>query len=58
MGVSPWTTPYQLWQQKISGEGIKANGAMQRGNRLEPEALKWFEEKMGVQLDSPGVCDP
>lgn len=55
MGVSPWTTPYQLWEQKISGKQIQETPAMRRGKDLEPYAMSCFESMMGVKLESQ-VC--
>jgi putative phage-type endonuclease len=47
MGVSPFKTAYQLWQEKL---GLRANEntyAMQRGHDLEPKARYAFEQEMG-----------
>jgi putative phage-type endonuclease len=44
MGISPYTTPYQLWEEKVGlKSGFKGNWATQRGNRLEPQARAHFE---------------
>jgi putative phage-type endonuclease len=55
VGVSPWTTPYQLWQEKLSltKEGQKT-GAMHRGNVLEEPARHLFESMTGL-LTAPEV---
>lgn len=51
MRKSPWKTPYQLWQQKLSlAEDKPSNFAMERGNDLEPIARKALEEKLGMPL--------
>ncbi len=45
LGVSPWKTAYELWEEK-TGKGIKqpfTNPYMQRGIDLETEALRAFE---------------
>ena len=46
MNVSPWKSPYELWQEKL---GIKKstfeNAFMQRGKSLESEARGVFESK-------------
>lgn len=50
MGVSPWKTPYQLWQEKI-GFGLpeeQDNPAIRRGNALEEEARQLFSEEIGA----------
>lgn len=55
MQVSPWATPYSLWQEKLSliKEGQKTS-AMQRGNILEEPARQVFEEMTGL-LTAPQV---
>lgn len=51
MGVSPWSTPYQLWLEK---QGLKEPKAMtcfmQRGIDLQDEALECFEKMTGLQM--------
>ena len=55
MGVSPWKTPLQLWEEKChSPSNVQINAEMIRGNELEPEALAKFEELTGY-LMSPKV---
>jgi putative phage-type endonuclease len=52
LGISPYTTPFELW---LAMTGIRekepfneyAVAAMKRGTVLEPEARKLFEERMG-----------
>lgn len=48
MEVSPWKTPYQLWQEKLSLTTNKKNFAMARGHSMEPEALRALEEQTGL----------
>lgn len=48
MGVSPWKTPYQLWEDKTGRTPYKdpaeeTNFAQERGNRLEPKARREYE---------------
>jgi len=50
MGVSPWATPYQLWEQKVSGMERESNSAMKRGVEMEETARRSFEKKMGVEV--------
>jgi len=49
MGVSPWSTPYALWEEKV---GIRENRvptrSMQRGNALEKEARECFTKMTGI----------
>jgi putative phage-type endonuclease len=49
MGVSPWKTPYQLWEEKTGRVEEKSipNFAMQRGIDLEPKARAYYELLMG-----------
>lgn len=53
LGVSPWRTPFELWQEK-TGEGVQVtphkNPWMQRGIDMEPEALKAFEDATGYLM--------
>lgn len=50
MGVSPWRTPYELWNDKVYGSSQEQNSSMKRGNELEPVARSWFENTMNVCL--------
>lgn len=50
LGVSPWVTPYQLWEQKISNKETYVNQAMKRGIEMEEAARRCFEDKMGVEV--------
>lgn len=48
MGVSPWRTPYQLWQEKMGFvESQSSSSAMQRGIEMEPIALEEYESLVG-----------
>lgn len=38
MGVSPWKTPYQLWQEKVGFKTCDSNSWMKRGLESEEEA--------------------
>lgn len=51
MGVSPWSTPYQLWEQK-TGRVVKdhSNWATQRGNDMEPRARARIELDTGMEF--------
>lgn len=50
MGVSPWTTPYQLWLQKTGRATPHVTAAMQRGTDLEPAARVAYEERTGLVM--------
>jgi putative phage-type endonuclease len=50
LGLSPWTTPYQLWLQKTGRSVQAANHAMLRGTELEPAARLAYEEQTGLVM--------
>lgn len=50
MKASPWTTPYQLWEQKVFQTETPDNPYMKRGRDMEPIARACLEKKLGVQL--------
>lgn len=47
MGVSPWSTPYQTWRNKIMPRKSQDSSSMKRGRDLEPRARAEFEMKIG-----------
>lgn len=47
LGLSPWTTPYQLWLMKTGRHVQAVTHAMQRGTDLEPAARLAYEEHTG-----------
>lgn len=56
MGVSPWKTPYQLWEIKTGRvEEEVGNWATQRGNELEPKARAHLELRIGLDF-TPILC--
>lgn len=51
MGVSPWSTPYKLWETKIGlTKPNFSNYATQRGHELEPVARAQYELETGVAM--------
>ncbi len=60
MGVSPWMTPYQLWEEKTgrTARNQEGNWATQRGNRLEPMARAHFEMTIGYDCPATLVTHP
>lgn len=59
MGVSPWRTPLQLYQEKIGLIGQqKENEAMARGTQLEDEARKKFEKVMNCKVTPKRLFSP
>lgn len=44
LGLSPWSTPHDLWMAKVHGDSFEGNEAMEWGKRLEPVIVdKWSE---------------
>lgn len=50
LGLSPWTTPYELWLQKTGRDTQAVSYAMQRGTDLEPAARLAYEEQTGLVM--------
>lgn len=61
MGLSPYKTPYQLWQEKtgrLTPPDLSNNPNVQRGHRLEDEARQLAEETHNeVLLPICGICE-
>ncbi len=54
MGVSPWNTPFGLWEIKTGrGRKTESNWAMERGNELEPKARNYYQ--LYCDIDMPPV---
>lgn len=52
MGVSPWKTPFQLWEEKLAlGKPQAMNAAMKRGHDLEPLARETYIFETGVIVE-------
>lgn len=56
MGLNPWHTKLQLWQEKCLGWTKEVNNAMRRGTQMEEQARKAYEFQSGV-LVSPMVAE-
>jgi len=56
LGISPWKTPYQLWEEKISGAETAVNAAMQIGSDNEPVARNLFNERWEMNMQ-PAVYE-
>lgn len=57
MGVSPWTTRFQLWQQKTKVKKKEFSGnawAQDRGHQMEPKIRAEYEIRLGF-IDLPPV---
>lgn len=50
MGVSPWKTPRQLWDERIYKKADEDTRSKKRGRDLEEPARRCFEKKMGMQV--------
>jgi putative phage-type endonuclease len=48
LGLSPYLSPFELWEQKMFGKHSEQNGAMSRGAALEPQARECFEKLTGI----------
>lgn len=56
MGVSPWSTPYLLWKDKVFGSPEKEqNSAMKRGTELEPIVRGMLENDTCMLLEPKNV---
>lgn len=59
MGVSPWKTIYQLWEDKVGlSEDKETNFAQQRGIDLEPEARNAYMIMTGNIVEPRQVFHP
>ncbi len=50
MKISPWQTPYQLWENKLFGKDKEQTSAMKRGSYYEEEARGAFEKEMNLSV--------
>lgn len=57
LGVSPWSTPYQLWQQKLGLITPEVNAAMLKGTELEPAARAAYEARTGLVMQPLVLVD-
>ncbi len=56
LGLSPWKTAYQLWEEKVGlKESEPVNERMQRGIDLEPKARECFNHMVSLKVE-PLVC--
>jgi len=59
MGVSPWSTPYLLWKEKVYGTVEKeANAAMKRGTELEAMVREMLENDTCTLLEPRNITHP
>jgi putative phage-type endonuclease len=57
LGVSPWLTPYQLWQQKLRLTEPVVTPVMLRGTELEPAARAAYEARTGFVMQPLVLVD-
>jgi putative phage-type endonuclease len=55
MGVNPWKTPFQLFEEKLGYRSVEKNDAMREGTRLEPYARAKLQELFQLELNA-AVC--
>lgn len=59
MGVSPWKTPLELWQDKVYGNSVQLdNPSMKRGRDLEEKARQEFEKIVGTLVAPDNIIHP
>lgn len=59
MGVSPWRSPYKLWEDKLGlAPDQEDNYAMQRGRELEPIAREAYQLYTGNIVEPEQVFHP
>jgi putative phage-type endonuclease len=57
LGLSPWCTPYQLWQVKLGLIEPEVTPAMRHGSEMEPVARAAFEQQSGIIIQPLVVVD-
>jgi len=57
LGVSPWMTPYQLWQIKLGLVEPEVTPAMLHGTQLEPQARAAYEALTGQVMQPLVLVD-
>lgn len=50
LGISPYRTSYQLWEEKVFGKEQIQTSAMARGHELEETARQEFEKLTGISV--------
>lgn len=58
LGENPYTTPYQLWHQKMGFETVEVNRAMQFGIDNEDAARERYIESTGLEMAPMVVIHP
>lgn len=62
LGLSPWSTPFQVWQSKVDPQPDEDSPVLERGRYLEAGLLEWTAAKTGAKsfergpaLKEPGL---
>ena len=50
MGVSPWSTPYDKWEEKVMRKQSEDNASKRFGRESEAESRREFEDLMGLRM--------
>lgn len=58
MGVSPWKTEYQLWQEKLGYFEQEQTFAMKRGTDMEETARQAYEDLTGIIVTPEVIVHP
>jgi len=61
MGISPWKTPFQLWEEKTGKrdpDDLSGNPAVQMGITMEPVARDAYEDKYGHLVEPLTLISP
>lgn len=56
LGVCPYRTPYQLWDEKINGSTFAGNKYTKAGTILEPAVIEFFKQEAEVDI-LPGFVE-
>ena len=57
LGVSPWSTPYRLWEEKLGLRQVEATAPMLHGSELEPAARAAYEARTGYVMQPLVLLD-
>ena len=57
LGVSPWQTPYRLWEEKLGLKEPEVTAPMLRGVELEPAARAAYEARTGFVMQPLVLLD-
>jgi len=57
LGLSPYTTPFQLWQQRAGRVTVETTAAMAHGTATEPEARAMYETLTGQVMQPLVLVD-